>query len=55
MARKEKWLILTGKGNALRGRFEGTRAEADRYCKDHYLANGYKIIKDKGIGKLLPQ
>jgi len=50
-----KWLILTGKGQALRGRFEGTKAEVAKYCKDHYMPGGYKIVKDKGAGKLLPK
>jgi hypothetical protein len=44
---KQKWLILTGSGAALRGRYEGTKAQVVKYCKEHYAAKGYKIIKDK--------
>lgn len=46
-----KWLILTGSGVALRGRYEGTKAQVTKYCKDHYMPKGYKIVKDTG-GKL---
>ena len=42
-----KWLILTGGGIAIRGRYEGTRAQVAAYCKAHYMPKGYKIIKDK--------
>ena len=41
-----KWIILTGGGAAIRGRYEGTRAQVEKYCKDHYLPKGYKIIRD---------
>lgn len=43
----DKWLILTGMGAAIRGRYEGTKAQVTQYCKEHYLPNGYKIVKDK--------
>ena len=41
-----KWLILTGSGNALRGRYEGTKAQVEKYCRDRYIPKGYKIVKD---------
>ena len=41
-----KWVILTGSGMAVRGRYEGTKAQVVRYCKDHYLPRGYKIVRD---------
>jgi len=41
-----KWLILTGEGKALRGRFEGTKAQVEKYCREHYLPRGYRIVKD---------
>ena len=43
------WLILTGGGEAIRGRYKGTRAQAVAYCKAHYMPKGYKIIRDKPI------
>ncbi len=48
-----KWLILTGDGGAVRGRYEGTKAQATQYCKDHYMPKGYKVVKDttKKLGK----
>jgi|GEM_PF-4930439 len=36
-AKEKTWLILTGGGTAVRGRYRGTRAQALKYCKDHYL------------------
>ncbi|MDD4985920.1 MAG: hypothetical protein PHQ43_09035 [Dehalococcoidales bacterium] len=42
-----KWLILTGGGGAVRGRYEGTREQAVEYCKAHFMPKGYKIVKDK--------
>ncbi len=47
MPKKEKWQIRTGSGRALRGRIEGTKAQARKYAKDHYMPKGYKIVKDK--------
>ena len=41
-----KWLILTGSGVALRGRYEGTKKQVQEYCKIHFLPKGYKIVKD---------
>ena len=41
-----KWLILTGTGRALIGRYDGTKAQVEKYCRDHYLPKGYKIVKD---------
>lgn len=41
-----KWLILTGGGRAVRGRYEGTRAQVEKYCSDHYMPTGYRIVKD---------
>ncbi len=41
-----KWIILIGGGVAVRGRYEGTKAQVTKYCKDHYLPHGYKIVKD---------
>jgi len=41
-----KWLILTGSGVAVRGRFEGTKAQVTKYCKDHYMPHGYKMEKE---------
>ncbi len=48
-----RWLILTGGGVAVRGRYEGTKAQAVQYCKDHYMPKGYKVVKDttKRLGK----
>jgi len=43
-----KWLILTGTGKAVRGRHKGTRAQAEKYCRDHYLPHSYKIVPDIG-------
>ena len=42
----QKWIILTGSGSVIRGRYEGTKAQVAKYCKDHYLPHGYKIVKD---------
>ena len=41
-----KWLILTGSGKAIRGRYEGTKIQVEKYCREHYLPNGYRIIRD---------
>lgn len=43
-----KWIILTGSGRAIRGRYEGTRTQVEKYCRDHYTPGGYRIIKDTG-------
>jgi len=37
------WLILTGTGKTQRGKYEGTKKQVEKYCKDHYLPGGYKI------------
>lgn len=48
MAKGDKnWLILTGGGVALRRRYRGTKAQVVKYCKDHYMPKGYKIVEDK--------
>ena len=48
MATKERtYLILTGTGDYLRGRFTGTRAQAKAYCKRKFMPRGYKIVLDK--------
>ena len=41
-----KWIILTGGGGAIRGRYEGTKKQVEKYCRDHYMPKGYRIIKD---------
>ena len=43
---RKKWLILTGTGAALMGRYEGTREQVEQYCKDHYLPGGYQIEEE---------
>ena len=40
------WRILTGTGTTLRGRYEGTRAQAEKYCRDHYMPKGYRIVRE---------
>ena len=42
-----KWLILTGgPRGALMGRYEGTKAQVEKWCRDHYMPKGYRIVKD---------
>ncbi len=48
-----KWLIMTGGGAALRGRYDGTLKQVQEYCERHYTPTGYKIVKDtsKKLGR----
>ena len=47
MAKGKTWLILTGSGNYLRGRYRGTKTQATKYCREHYLPKAYKLVEDK--------
>ena len=48
------WLILTGDSKTIRGRYDGTKAQAEKYCRDHYMPKSYKIVKDNTeLGKKL--
>jgi len=43
---KEMWLITTGTGKTVRGRYWGTKDDAKVYCDRHYAPKGYKIKAD---------
>lgn len=45
VSKETVWLILTGDGAALRGRYQGTRKQAVDYCKRHYMPKGYRVVK----------